>query len=418
MPVLLSVSKLQPGMRLAKNLSNRYSNLLTHGRGLKPGDIKALQERFPTLMVPVVDPLLDDCFEFEDDAQAHEVSQTVRRKIATVSKKVNRTIQEGVKLEERDLAGIQNAIEQMVQYLKDNPVTMAVIEKSTEWSNYLQEHSANVFYLSLVIGNTLRRYIKDERHRLSSAKTISDAMDITPLGTAALFHDIGMVPIEHLYNKKEPLTPEEVEQIRQHPLVGAKMLPTKLHPIIHLTVRTHHENHNGTGYPKGLPGDRICIFGRIIRVADAYSAIVSSTKFRDVKSPIRALYEMLYDHCRHYYDPIILRVFASIIKPLPVGGKLKLNTGRHAVVVGHNLRDPFNPQLVVAFDEKEKPLPKAALEGPFFLKQRENLRIESFADEDISYLNNVTNEQDDELNERLAQVYRPRRTDVLEHSYP
>ncbi|MFC1783081.1 HD-GYP domain-containing protein, partial [Planctomycetota bacterium] len=65
------------------------------------------------------------------------------------------------------------------------------------------------------------------------------------------------IPVEHVYQKKEPFTEEEKAAIRQHPILGAEMLPEQIDPMARLVVRCHHENQNGSGYPVGLSGDRI-----------------------------------------------------------------------------------------------------------------------------------------------------------------
>jgi len=391
MPILMQVSDLEPGMILARNLVNKFSVLLPHGRRLNDCDIQVLLRRYPDLMVQIIDPVLDEIVDFQDTSREQEVSQEVRRNIAEVTKKVSTMVRSGVTLEAKNISGIQEVMSSMMEYLKNNQVTMAVIESSGSWNDYLQEHSANVFYLCLLIGNTIRNYIKQERERLTAAKAISHGLNLAPLGAAAMFHDIGMVPIDKLYSKSGPLTNEEIEQIRAHPTQGAQMLPEKIDPMVRQIIRQHHENQDGSGYPEGLPGDRLNIFARILRVADAYSAAIATRVFQKAKSPIRALYEMLYSNCNVLYDPVVLKVFASIVQPLPVGAKLKLSTGRWAVVVRHNRHNPFAPDIIVAFDELGDPLSKNQLEKPFSLGEKKDVEVVSFGTEDLSYINGIEN---------------------------
>ena len=171
MPIMLRVEELEPGMVLANSVMNEFCVLLAHGRKLNEFDIRALERKLPEVMVQVVDPVLDEMVDFQNDSHDREVSLEVRRNIGTVTKKVSQQVRMGVALDADNVAGMQKVIEEMMAYLQDNPVTMAVIEQSGDWNDYLQEHSANVFYLSLVIGNTLRNYVKQERERLSAAKT-------------------------------------------------------------------------------------------------------------------------------------------------------------------------------------------------------------------------------------------------------
>ena len=99
------------------------------------------------------------------------------------------------------------------------------------------------------------------------------------------------------------------------------------------------------------------------------------------------MYEMLYGESRFFYDPIVLKVFASVIKPLPIGAKLRLADGRYAVVVRHNTQDPFNPQVIIAYDVNGNSLSKKTLVGPFHLKANQDVKVESFREEDVSFLN-------------------------------
>lgn len=415
MPILMQVKQLEPGMILASNIVNRYSVLLPHGHTLTENDISALDRKFPDKLVQVTDPLLDDYVEFDDDNQDHVVSMEVRRNIATASRKVSQLLRSGVALTADNISGMQKTIEKMTRHVQNNPVTQAVIDQSSDWDEYLQEHSANVFYLSLVIGNTIRNFIKRERERLSAARTIKNSMNLAPLGTAALLHDIGMVPIERLYHKSGPLSAEEIELIKNHPKIGSEMLPDKIDPMVKLVVRSHHENQNGNGYPDNLPGDRISIFARIIRVADAYCSAISDKVYRNGKSPVLALFEMLHGKYRQYYDPVVIKVFTGIIQPFPIGAKLGLDSGLIAVVTKHNQNDPFKPEVIIAFDEQDNPLPREKVEGPFFLDERSDIKVASFADEDISFINEYPEELlSEDLTDDLVREY----TEIFDLAYP
>lgn len=397
MPILVRVKDLEEGMCLARNVVNNYSVLLPHGHVLTEKDLISLGRIMPDQMIHIIDPLLDQMVDFQDDSRDQEISREVRSNVAGVIDKVSSNVRSGVSLEAENVLGMQKVIQEMLKYLQENPVTMAIIEQSTGWDFYLQEHSANVFYLSLVIGNTIRNYVKKERERLSAAPFIRDAMKLTPLATASLFHDIGMVPLEKLYHKKGPLTDKEKILIRAHPQTGADMLPDGLHPMVRKVVYSHHENQNGTGYPEGITGDKITIFARILRVADAYAAAVADKPYCKGKPTATVLYEMLHGRFRPFYDPVILKVFSSMVPPFPIGAKLKLQSESGimwAVVVRQNTKDIFSPEIMVAYDEFGDPLPKEDLQPPFTLGSRKDLRLVSFSGEDISFLNRFIFETD------------------------
>lgn len=415
MPIVVHVSELEPGMALSRNIINKYSVLLPHGHKLTSGDIDSLKRRLPNHAIEVMDPLIDQLADFDDNTRDYKASLEVRRTMSGVSRKVSHLIKSSTALTGENIAGMQKTIQEMIQYLLDNPVTVALLEQSGDWNDYLQEHCASVFYISMLIGNTIKNYIKQERERLSFASNIKGVMDLTQLATAALFHDIGMVPLERIINKPGPLTEDELRLVREHPANGADMLPDSIGPVAKAAVRSHHENYNGTGYPAKISGNEINIFSRIIRVADAYCAATAVTVYAKAKNPIAVLYEMLHTDYRWCYDPAILKVLADILQPFPIGAKLNLESGKIAIVTKHCPRQPFNPQIIVAFDEQGKYLAEDKFEGPFFLNDREDVIVKLHGEDDISFINNIPK---DTTPSAPAENLTKKSPDMLDMIYP
>lgn len=105
--------------------------------------------------------------------------------------------------------------------------------------------------------------------------------DIYMLG---LLHDVGKIGVpDAIINKPARLTDEEFDVIRNHPVMGAKILKNiKEMPSLMTGARWHHERFDGTGYPDGLKGTDIPEEARINAVADAYDAMSSKRSYRDV----------------------------------------------------------------------------------------------------------------------------------------
>ncbi len=415
MPILVNTEELEPGMVLASNIINKYSVLLSAGHKLTNNDIKSLVRQSSIHTAQVVDPLLDQLVEFDDNSNDLESSLKVRRTMATVSGKVSGIVKSSTAVSSENIAGMQQTIEEMIQFMADSPVSVAFLEQGGDSSEYLQEHSANVFYLSMLLGNTIKNYIKRERERLSAAKSIKGALDLAQLASAALFHDVGLMSMEHLLKKPGPLTQEEYKLVQEHPVTGADMLPDNIGGMAKLAIRCHHENYCGTGYPSKLSGDTINVFSRIIRVADAYCAATASSVYKRAKSPIIVLHEMLNTDYSKLYDPVILDVFISIMQPLPIGAKLVLDSGRIAVVTKHSQKAPFNPQVIIVFDEYGRHLPEDKFDGPFFLNARDDVIVKSFGEDDISFINSL--KQDTFLPDLSEQVDQDH-DDLLSMIYP
>jgi putative nucleotidyltransferase with HDIG domain len=143
---------------------------------------------------------------------------------------------------------------------------------------YTAGHSERVSTLSVMIGRTMN--------------LASNDLEILRLG--ALLHDIGKIGVsDEILRKTGPLTPEEFEQIKRHPALGARILRQVPFLAPHLPiVELHHERPDGRGYPFGLRGDQIPLAARIVHVADAFDAMTSARAYRAARPASQAFAEL------------------------------------------------------------------------------------------------------------------------------
>ncbi|WP_235848422.1 HD-GYP domain-containing protein [Litchfieldia alkalitelluris] len=138
------------------------------------------------------------------------------------------------------------------------------------------------------------------------------------LKKSALIHDIGKIGIsDKVLLKDGKLSDEEFTMIKSHPEIGARILSqmqdfSNLETIIE-GVLYHHERYDGFGYPKGVSGEQIPLFGRIIAVADAYDAMTSDRPYRKGMSSEKAL-QILLSGKGTQWDPLITDIFIGTIK--------------------------------------------------------------------------------------------------------
>ncbi|MCK4411942.1 MAG: HD domain-containing protein [Candidatus Eisenbacteria sp.] len=162
---------------------------------------------------------------------------------------------------------------------------------------YTRGHSERVYHTSLAIGE-----------RLGLPET-----ELRDLSWAALLHDIGKIAIRgDILNKPSRLTDGEFQAVRTHPERGCRVLE----PIPQLRaswpgIRHHHERHDGKGYPDGLHGDEIPLLARIIAVADAYDAMISTRAYRHAQSS-RTAREQINRGAGTQFDPRIVEVFLAL----------------------------------------------------------------------------------------------------------
>lgn len=126
---------------------------------------------------------------------------------------------------------------------------------------------------------------------------------------SSLCHDIGKIGIpDAILRKASLLNPDEYEEMKQHPLIGANIadnLPNARRFIS--GIKYHHEKWDGSGYPEGLSGEEIPFFGRIIAVADVFDAMVSGRSYSGFLDESDAV-ERLADE-KDLFDPAIVQAF-------------------------------------------------------------------------------------------------------------
>ena len=108
--------------------------------------------------------------------------------------------------------------------------------------------------------------------------------DAEILKHASYLHDIGKIGVkDYILHKKEKLSQKEFEEIKKHPTIGASMLEGVKLPIFEIAKivsKEHHEKYNGKGYPKGLKGESIHIYARIVAIADVFDALSSKRSYK------------------------------------------------------------------------------------------------------------------------------------------
>jgi HD-GYP domain-containing protein (c-di-GMP phosphodiesterase class II) len=146
---------------------------------------------------------------------------------------------------------------------------------------------------------------------------------------AALLHDVGKleIPAETL-NKVGKLSDEEWHQLRQHPVMGMKLVGPLL-PWLGAwaeTIEHHHERWDGTGYPHGVSGTDIALGARIVSVADAYDVMTSGRSYQKAKTPAAARAEIAA-MAGSQFDPAVVRALMNVSL-----GKLRWSTGPLAML--------------------------------------------------------------------------------------
>jgi putative two-component system response regulator len=129
---------------------------------------------------------------------------------------------------------------------------------------------------------------------------------------AAPMHDIGKIGIpDSILQKPGKLTPEEWAIMREHPVIGARIIGVHTVGLLHMAhdiALTHHERWDGSGYPRGLQGEDIPIVGRIVAVADVFDALTTQRPYKKAW-PLNEAIAYIREQRGKHFDPCLVEVF-------------------------------------------------------------------------------------------------------------
>jgi putative nucleotidyltransferase with HDIG domain len=178
---------------------------------------------------------------------------------------------------------------------------------------------------------------------LARALGVSDDLDIKAIEAAALLHDTGKLAVpEHILNKPGKLTESEFEKMKLHVDVGADILSLVEfpYPVVPI-VRCHHENWDGSGYPRGLSGEDIPLGARILSVVDCYDALTSDRPYRRRMTEQAAL-DILRERSGRMYDPRVVDTFVAVYRNIDVESAI---TTEHRLVLKRITESQSEPRL-------------------------------------------------------------------------
>lgn len=210
--------------------------------------------------------------------------------------------------------------------------------------------SLNVAIISLIIGKGMK---------------LSDGI-LKKLGLGAILYDIGLVKVpEKILNKQYKHTPEEYAEIKKHTVYGYKLMKSNFRFEEEMAAISleHHEYFNGKGYPRGISGNEIHLYAKIVAIAHEAEKVMKNNRIiQDEKNlsadKKNAEKKLLFDSVKlimqganNKYDPIVSKVFIGIFNVYPVGSVIILNDKRKALVFATNNNFPIRPIIKIMSDE-------------------------------------------------------------------
>jgi ribonuclease P protein subunit RPR2 len=190
--------------------------------------------------------------------------------------------------------------------------------------NYLATVRTLAFIVEAKDSSTREHLERTHDYARALARVVMGGDEVGPeMSYGFLLHDVGKVGIpESILCKPGPLTDEEYEVMKTHPLIGVQIVA----PIAFLNnavdvIRCHHERWDGRGYPDGLAGEDIPLGARIFSVCDTFDAMTSDRPYRRALPFDYAVEEIA--RCRAtQFDPVVVDAFVEMCAQLGGGSGL------------------------------------------------------------------------------------------------
>ena len=218
---------------------------------------------------------------------------------------VHRRVFNTIKLYAKQRRLIALITNQVYEKEKNNRILIEILSQIVEFRN--GESGRHVLNVNIITGILLEQLTQiTDKYNISW----SDRLIIT---TAASLHDIGKIGInEKILNKAGRLTPQEIEKIKEHTVIGASILENmelfkdeELVKTAYQICRWHHERYDGRGYPDGLKGEEIPVSAQVVALADVYDALVSRRVYKKSYSHEEAMKMILGGECGAF-NPVLL----------------------------------------------------------------------------------------------------------------
>ncbi|MEM1109758.1 MAG: HD domain-containing phosphohydrolase [Planctomycetota bacterium] len=208
-------------------------------------------------------------------------------------------------------------LDQALRLRGDNHELEARVRERTR-----QLHDANMTAITMLAvaseardedtGNHVRRI---EAYTAAVAQQLGlDENDAERLGYSSILHDVGKIHVpDHILKKPGRLTDAERSEMQEHTLIGERILgDNPFFATARQIARSHHENHDGTGYPDGLAGDEIPLPARIVHVVDVFDALASPRVYKEAWPPDKARAAILEGRATQF-DPAVVDAFAACL---------------------------------------------------------------------------------------------------------
>ncbi|MBS1213683.1 MAG: metal-dependent phosphohydrolase, subdomain [Proteobacteria bacterium] len=268
-----------------------------------------------------------------------EAAETTRKQTSIMIRSLINEIRFGKPV---DIALAKEAVASCVASVIRNPDVMMFLTQLRRKDDYALQHAFNVCIYSIILG----------------CDAGFDPAGLEAIGTCGLLHDMGTILVpDRILHKEGQLSREEMAIMREHTMKGRDMLMTghNLASGIIDVAYDHHENLNGSGYPRGLSEEQLGEYCRIVAVADRYDAITSERPYRPAHDHLDAMGILNRMSKENLIDSGFTAGLIGYLGIYPPGSVVELSSGEVAIVLESNPAHRLRPKILVVRDEELHP---------------------------------------------------------------
>ncbi|MEO8460399.1 MAG: HD-GYP domain-containing protein [Dokdonella sp.] len=255
---------------------------------------------------------------------------------------VERIYQDVASGQELSVEQVEKAVRPLVASVLRSADAFLYVESLRRHDSYSFSHSISCGALAAAFG----------RHMGFAEQTIIS------LAAGGMLMDIGKTRLpEDLLEQRAKLDASDIEAVRAHVAHGLDIIArsTVIDDDVIAIVRTHHERHDGSGYPDHLAGVGIPIVGRMLGIIDAYDAMCNDRPYRPAMSRHHALREV-YATRDKLFQAELVEQFQVCLGVYPTGSLVELGTGEIAVVMAQNQARRLRPRVLIVSTRDKQPL--------------------------------------------------------------
>ena len=239
-----------------------------------------------------------------------------------------------------DVGAVRNAVQPILESVIRNSDALLWVSEMQKKDAYTYSHSLDNCSLAIAFGRHLGLYKEDLRN----------------LAMGLLLMDVGKVKVsDEILNKTSTLSVDEFNEMKKHVYYGVDLLRNTegINETIINVVLTHHERFDGSGYPSGLKGKQVPVYGRIAAIIDCYTAMTRSSTYRAAIAPHTAL-QTIYNWRNKYFQDELVEQFLQCLGVYPTGSLVEMSSGEVGMIMSQNRVQRFKPKIMMLLDENKK----------------------------------------------------------------